>query len=79
MQKVRVLVWLKDNTKLQLEGVVIGFDEFMNVTMDETTEITLSKGVRVGDPVPIGRILLKGDNIALIQPAPILATQEDQE
>ncbi|KAH7929358.1 hypothetical protein BV22DRAFT_1192101 [Leucogyrophana mollusca] len=42
----------------------IGFDEFMNVVIDEAAE------VYVKDAKPrreLGRILLKGDNITLIQ------------
>ncbi|KNC47444.1 small nuclear ribonucleoprotein E [Thecamonas trahens ATCC 50062] len=71
VQKMRVLVWLRDNTKLQIEGVIIGYDEFMNLTLTDAAEITLQKGKRIGEPVDIGRILLKGNNIALIQPAPV--------
>ncbi|THH01521.1 hypothetical protein EW026_g1199 [Hermanssonia centrifuga] len=44
--------------------LLIGFDEFMNVVVDEATE------VYVKDAKPrreLGRILLKGDNITLIQ------------
>ena len=39
-----------------------GFDEFMNVVLDESTEVYTKKGTRRD----IGRIVIKGDNIALI-------------
>lgn len=39
-----------------------GFDEFMNVVVDEAYEISSKDGTRS----EIGRILLKGDNITLI-------------
>ncbi|AXA49690.1 small nuclear ribonucleoprotein E [Malassezia restricta] len=64
-QQTRVSLWLYDNVEYRLEGKIIGFDEFMNVTLDEVEE------VRTGAPMerkPLGRLLLKGDNITLIQP-----------
>ena len=39
-----------------------GFDEFMNVVLDEADEVYVKKGTRRS----IGRIVLKGDNISLI-------------
>lgn len=36
-----------------------GFDEFMNVTLDEATEVRCSDKERK----ELGRLLLKGDNI----------------
>ena len=63
--KTRVTIWLYEDTKMRLEGQIIGFDEYMNVTLDEAVEIDIRSGAR-GD---IGRILLKGDTITLIQEA----------
>ena len=40
-----------------------GFDEYMNLVLDDACEIHRKKNVRT----PLGRILLKGDNITLIQ------------
>lgn len=45
-----------------------GFDEFMNLVIDEAVEVTIEK--KDGTPEErrkIGQILLKGDNISLIQ------------
>jgi small nuclear ribonucleoprotein E len=45
-----------------------GFDEFMNLVIDEAVEVTIAK--KDGTPEErrkIGQILLKGDNISLIQ------------
>ncbi|KAL4068382.1 hypothetical protein V8B97DRAFT_904164 [Scleroderma yunnanense] len=64
-QRTKVVIWLYDNVEMRIEGRIIGFDEFMNVVMDEAVE------VYVKDAKPrreLGRILLKGDNITLIQP-----------
>lgn len=43
-------------------GVILGFDEYMNLVMDDAEEVNRKKNTRK----PIGRILLKGDNISLM-------------
>ena len=43
--------------------MIIGFDEFMNLTLDEAKEIDLKKGTSED----LGKILLKGDSITLLQ------------
>jgi len=48
-----------------LEGQIIGFDEYMNMTLDHTVECDSKTGKRT----EIGRILLKGDSITLMQDA----------
>lgn len=40
-----------------------GFDEFMNLVLDSAEEVNIKTGTRK----TLGRILLKGDNITLIQ------------
>jgi len=69
--KSRVEVWLYENTELRIEGRIIvslrlltlqGFDEFMNTVLDDAVEVNTKKGTHR----EIGRIILKGDNIALI-------------
>jgi len=63
-QKTKVVIWLYDNIEMRIEGKIIGFDEFMNIIVDDAAEIY------VKDAKPrreLGRILLKGDNITLIQ------------
>ncbi|KAG0364793.1 hypothetical protein BGZ54_007159 [Gamsiella multidivaricata] len=40
-----------------------GFDEFMNLVLDNAVEVNIKKSTRK----EVGRILLKGDNITLIQ------------
>ncbi|KAI8808335.1 small nuclear ribonucleoprotein E [Cladochytrium replicatum] len=62
-QKVRVQIWLYEQVDLRIEGRILGFDEFMNLVLDEAEEISVKKETRK----PLGRILLKGDNITLIQ------------
>lgn len=62
-QGSRIQVWLYENTDLRIEGNILGFDEYMNIVLDETEEIYTKKSQRK----KIGRILLKGDNISLIR------------
>lgn len=59
----RIQVWLYEQSNTRIEGYIIGFDEYMNLVLDDAEEILLKKNTRK----PIGRILLKGDNISLIQ------------
>jgi len=53
---------LYEQTDLRIEGCVIGFDEYMNLVLDDAEEISVKKKTRK----PLGRILLKGDNITLM-------------
>mmetsp|Transcript_19741 Transcript_19741/g.24357 ORF Transcript_19741/g.24357 Transcript_19741/m.24357 type:complete len:95 (-) Transcript_19741:245-529(-) len=64
-QKNRVKIWLYEDTRMALEGQIIGFDEYMNMTLDNVVECDTKTGKREN----IGRILLKGDAITLVQNA----------
>jgi small nuclear ribonucleoprotein E len=35
----RVQIWLFENTNIRIEGKIIGFDEYMNLTIDEAEEV----------------------------------------
>ncbi|EER19284.1 Small nuclear ribonucleoprotein E, putative [Perkinsus marinus ATCC 50983] len=61
-EKTRIVVWLYDHKDLRMEGVILGFDEYMNVVLDDAEEVNTKKDTRR----PVGRILLKGDNITLM-------------
>lgn len=61
----RVEIWLYENTDIRIEGKIIGFDEYMNLVLEEAVEISMKRPGRK----PIGRILLKGDNLALVKQA----------
>ena len=54
--KSRVEIWLFDNNEMRLEGKIMGFDEYMNIVLDETYEIHTKKKTSK----PLGKILLKG-------------------
>lgn len=60
-QQSTVTIWLYEQTRLRIQGKIRGFDEFMNVVIDDAIEL-LDDGTRED----LGRILLKGENISLI-------------
>ncbi|TNY21307.1 hypothetical protein DMC30DRAFT_416149 [Rhodotorula diobovata] len=71
-QGTRVQVWLFDNVEQRLEGKILGFDEFMNVVLDDAEEVHVkdTKTKKAGDRERLGRLMLKGENITLISPLP---------
>jgi small nuclear ribonucleoprotein E len=60
--KSRVEVWLHENNDLRIEGQIIGFDEFMNTVLEDAVEVNVKRNTRR----PVGKLVLKGDSIALI-------------
>ncbi|PHJ15430.1 small nuclear ribonucleoprotein [Cystoisospora suis] len=61
-QRMRVQIWLYEQPDLRIEGRIMGFDEYMNMVLDDAEEVYVKKRTRI----PVGRILLKGENITLI-------------
>lgn len=59
----RVQVWLYENISLRIEGHIVGFDEYMNLVLDDSEEVNIKTNNRRA----LGRIMMKGDNITLIQ------------
>ncbi|NXU82452.1 RUXE protein, partial [Xiphorhynchus elegans] len=59
----RVQVWLYEQVNMRIEGCIIGFDEYMNLVLDDAEEIHSKTKSRK----QLGRIMLKGDNITLLQ------------
>ncbi|MGQ4915547.1 MAG: LSm family protein [Candidatus Asgardarchaeia archaeon] len=58
-----VLVRLRGNRLLR--GILRGFDTHMNLILDEADEI-----LEEGNTKPRGTIVVRGDNVVLIAPAP---------
>ncbi|KAK9239803.1 hypothetical protein V1525DRAFT_396811 [Lipomyces kononenkoae] len=61
-QQSLVQIWLYEQVETRLEGKIRGFDEFMNLVVDDAIEVNEKNKSRRS----LGRILLKGDNITLI-------------
>ncbi|KAK6632529.1 hypothetical protein RUM43_013297 [Polyplax serrata] len=59
----RVQVWVYENVTTRIEGHIVGFDEYMNLVLDDAEEYNLKTKNRK----ELGRIMMKGDNITLIQ------------
>ncbi|KAM6927793.1 small nuclear ribonucleoprotein E [Xenentodon cancila] len=59
----RIQVWLYEQVNMRIEGCIIGFDEYMNLVLDDAEEVHMKTKNRK----PLGRIMLKGDNITLLQ------------
>lgn len=63
--KARILVWLYEQTQMKIEGNIVGFDEYMNVVLEDACEID----TKTNSKKPLGKIMLKGENITLVQKA----------
>ncbi|CAM9184450.1 unnamed protein product [Discosporangium mesarthrocarpum] len=61
--RTRIQIWLYENTKMRIEGQILGFDEYMNLILDDAEEVELKTSERK----QLGRIMLKGDTITLMQ------------
>lgn len=62
-QQKPVSIWLYQQAQVRISGVIKGFDEFMNLVVEDAVE------VNVKDPSKrraLGLVLLKGDTITLI-------------
>jgi len=59
----RVSIWVYEQVNTRLEGHIVGFDEYMNLVLDDAEEYHVKKNSRR----QLGRIMLKGDNITVIQ------------
>ncbi|RCI11011.1 hypothetical protein L249_5253 [Ophiocordyceps polyrhachis-furcata BCC 54312] len=65
-----VRVWLYEQLSIRIEGKIRGFDEFMNLVIDDAYEVkqdAKKPGGEGEERKPLGQILLKGDNVSLIQ------------
>ncbi|KAF2155038.1 small nuclear ribonucleoprotein E [Myriangium duriaei CBS 260.36] len=64
----KVSIWLYEQTGMRIEGLIKGFDEFMNLVIEDAVEVKLPDKNRPQESRRnLGRILLKGDNVSLIQ------------
>jgi len=66
-QRETVSIWLYDQLLVRIEGKIRGFDEFMNLVIDDAVEVQLATKEKAEKRRQLGQILLKGDNVSLIQ------------
>ncbi|KAF2489345.1 LSM-domain-containing protein [Lophium mytilinum] len=62
-----VSIWLYEQLGIRVEGKIRGFDEFMNLVIDDAIEVKQATKTEAESRRPLGQILLKGDNVSLIQ------------
>ncbi|CAG2105758.1 unnamed protein product [Medioppia subpectinata] len=53
---------LKLNGNRQINGILRGFDPFMNLVVDEAVEET-----RKGEKIPIGMVVIRGNAVVLLE------------
>ncbi|KAK0668723.1 hypothetical protein QBC41DRAFT_321380 [Cercophora samala] len=67
-QRTTVQIWLYEQLSIRIIGIIRGFDEFMNLVIDDAVEVKqISKTNDTETRRNLGQILLKGDNVSLIQ------------
>lgn len=62
-EQKRVSIWLYQQTQTRISGIIKGFDEFMNLVIEEAVEISVKEPTKQRQ---LGTVMLKGDNISLI-------------
>ena len=68
-QQTTVTFWLYEQTGIRIRGKISGFDEFMNIVIDDAVQIPVNNVTGVEDMSKsknLGKIMLKGDNITLM-------------
>mmetsp|Transcript_9482 Transcript_9482/g.10672 ORF Transcript_9482/g.10672 Transcript_9482/m.10672 type:complete len:84 (+) Transcript_9482:63-314(+) len=59
-------IWILMKSDRELVGTLRGFDDYLNMVLDDVSEITFEKGVR--KEVKVESILLNGSNICMMVP-----------
>ncbi|XP_069856175.1 small nuclear ribonucleoprotein E-like [Dipodomys merriami] len=59
----RTQVWLSEQVNMLVEGHIAGFDKYTNLILDDAEEVHSKTKSRK----QLDRIMLKGDNITLLQ------------
>lgn len=63
--KTRVEIWVRHDLNQRFEGVIVGFDEYMNLVLVDA----VCKNIRTGARHKLGKTFLNGHNCILISPA----------
>lgn len=67
----RISLLLKDDRRL--EGKLVGYDEYMNLVLEdteETIELEAGESGKSTSVKKLGRVILRGNNIVTISPFP---------
>jgi small nuclear ribonucleoprotein len=67
----KMALQLKDGRVI--EGKLVGFDQYMNLVLEESEERQLVKGGEATEPAPVqsrrlGTVILRGNNVVTISP-----------
>jgi small nuclear ribonucleoprotein E len=62
--KSRVEVWLQHDNHTRIEGVLVGYDEFFNIILEDAVEHNTRRPNEPG--FPLGKLILKGDTVGLV-------------
>jgi small nuclear ribonucleoprotein E len=65
-EEERIRIHLNQNNKMVIEGKIVGFDEFMNIVMQDAFEVHLPTGART----PLGTMLLRGECVGIVHVVP---------
>ncbi|KAG2266848.1 hypothetical protein Bca52824_073927 [Brassica carinata] len=58
--KARIQIWLFEQKDLRIEGRITGFDEYMNLVLDEAEEVSIKKNTRKQLDILILKSLKRG-------------------
>jgi small nuclear ribonucleoprotein len=64
-ESINKLVLVKIKGGKTIRGNLLGFDQHMNLLLDQSEEITSE-----GDSKSLGTIVVRGDNVVMISPPP---------
>jgi small nuclear ribonucleoprotein E len=72
-RRARVEVWLYENTRFCLQGTLRGFDDHINLVLEDVTELWSASVTRKAQIRALGTVLLKGENLVLLRALEIVA------
>uniref|UniRef100_A0A673W709 Small nuclear ribonucleoprotein E n=1 Tax=Salmo trutta TaxID=8032 RepID=A0A673W709_SALTR len=67
----RIQVWLYEQVNMRIEGCIIGFDEYMNLVLDDAEEVHMKTKNRK----PLGNIPLEMNVLLVYQNASMLSVE----
>jgi small nuclear ribonucleoprotein E len=65
-EEKRIRIHIHQNNKMVIEGKIVGFNEFINIVLQDAFEVHLRSGARI----PLGTMLLRGDCVGIVHVVP---------